>query len=97
MNADEQAELIKAVAQFVKERTDPLCDRIAQLEQRLADFGYVGEWQEATEYKHGNFCSLGGSMWHAERDTTARPTTEHPDWRLAVKRGRDGPRTQSHR
>ena len=39
--------------------------------------------------KKGDCVSFGGSMWVAQVDTEAKPG-EGDDWRLAVKRGRDG-------
>lgn len=47
-----------------------------------------GVWREGG-FAKGDGVSWGGSFFIAQRDTTAKPETS-PDWRLAVKRGRDG-------
>jgi len=47
-----------------------------------------GVWREG-EFKRGDGVSWGGSFFIAQRDTSAKPETS-PDWRLAIKRGRDG-------
>jgi integrin beta 3 len=47
-----------------------------------------GVWRERA-YLKGDGVSWGGSFFIAQRDTSAKPETS-PDWRLAVKRGRDG-------
>jgi hypothetical protein len=86
-----QKVLVRNIAHFVKEQIAPLNEQIAELQQTLEQFGYVGQWTEGVEYKRGNFCTLGGSLWHCNATTsTSRPTTDNSDWSLAVKRGRDG-------
>lgn len=47
-----------------------------------------GVHKSGAEYKKGDAVSSGGSMFIAQKDTTAAPETD--DWRLAVKRGREG-------
>jgi integrin beta 3 len=47
-----------------------------------------GVWKSGP-YVPGDGVSLGGQFWIAQRDTTAKPG-ESEEWRLAVKRGRDG-------
>ena len=79
------------VGKFVREQLAPLKERIEQLEQTLGEFGYRGMWQEGIVYRAGNFVTLGGSLWHCNAEaTTSRPSTDNPDYSLAVKRGRDG-------
>lgn len=50
-----------------------------------------GVWREG-EYHKGDGVTWGGSFLIAQRDTKAKPETAEAadDWRLAVKRGRDG-------
>lgn len=48
-----------------------------------------GTYRSGAQYQKGDMVTFGGSSWIAQRDTTAKPETS-PDWRLAVKRGRDG-------
>lgn len=64
--------------------------RIDQLEKRLDDgpFKYMGPHVEGTDYRKGDFVTLGGSLWHCNYQTRARPG-EGFDWTLCVKRGRD--------
>ena len=44
----------------------------------------------AGEYLSGDAVTYGGSLWIAQRDTHEAPGSGSKDWRLAVKRGRDG-------
>jgi integrin beta 3 len=49
-----------------------------------------GVWKEGS-YARGDGVSLGGEYWIARRDTKLRPIYgPNSDWRLAVKKGRDG-------
>lgn len=49
----------------------------------------AGVYREGQAYHAGDGVSCRGSFWIAQRDTEAKPG-ESEDWRLAVKRGRDG-------
>lgn len=49
----------------------------------------VGVWKDGATYLEGDGVTWGGSFWTAQKDTTAKPDSSD-DWRLAVKRGRDG-------
>ena len=62
--------------------------------QRTFEIGFPvvidrGVWKVDAEYERGDGVTWGGSFWIAQCDTTAKPET-NSDWRLAVKRGRDG-------
>lgn len=48
-----------------------------------------GVWKDGAEYLQGDGVTWGGSFWTAQKDTTAKPDGSS-DWRLAVKKGRDG-------
>jgi integrin beta 3 len=49
-----------------------------------------GVWKEGP-YSRGDGVTLGGEFWIARRDTKLRPIYgPNSDWRLAVKKGRDG-------
>lgn len=48
-----------------------------------------GVWREGA-FKRGDAVTWGGSLFVAQRDTETKPETMGSDWRLAVKRGRDG-------
>lgn len=47
------------------------------------------EIYKPSHYEKGNAVTFGGSFWICMRDTDSKPG-ENDDWRLAVKRGRDG-------
>lgn len=49
----------------------------------------MGVWKEGAAYLEGDGVTWGGSLWTAQKDTAAKPDGSD-DWRLAVKRGRDG-------
>jgi hypothetical protein len=49
---------------------------------------YAGVWKEGTTYQPGDMVTHGGSLWHANEATAAKPG-EGP-YTLCVKRGRDG-------
>ena len=49
----------------------------------------LGYWREGKAAKAGEAVSLGGCLYIARKDTKAKPTYDHPDWFLAVQRGRD--------
>jgi len=48
-----------------------------------------GVWKPG-EFKSGDTVTWAGSIWTAQRDTSAKPDDPEGGWRLAVKRGRDG-------
>lgn len=50
---------------------------------------YRGVWIEQ-EYQRGDMVTWAGSVWHADKATSAKPDTPDSGWKLAVKRGRDG-------
>jgi len=49
---------------------------------------YRGVWREG-EFTRGDAVTFGGSAWHCNKDTTAKPG-EGDDWTLMVKRGSPG-------
>lgn len=53
--------------------------------------GDRGVYREADEYRKGDGVTWGGSWWTAQKDAPAgKPGEPGSDWRLAVKKGRDG-------
>jgi len=48
-----------------------------------------GVFKEGNEYVPGDGVTCGGSFWIAQKQTKLRPGT-NDEWRLAVKKGRDG-------
>lgn len=82
--------VLDAVAEVLKERLDALSRRIAELEAggpNLANC-FRGTWQPGS-FERGSIVVWEGSLWLALRDTSAKPGTGD-DFRLIVKRGRDG-------
>jgi hypothetical protein len=59
-------------------------------EFRLPLVIYRGVYQTGRLYEPCDSVSHGGSVWIAETQTCDIPTTKSPNWRLAVKHGRDG-------
>lgn len=49
-----------------------------------------GVWVEGKSYDRGDVVTWGGSQFHANDTTTAKPGEGSSDWTLVVKRGRDG-------
>lgn len=50
----------------------------------------VGVFREGTPYEKGDGVTFGGSFWFAQKDAPQGKPGTSPDWRLAVKKGRDG-------
>jgi hypothetical protein len=49
---------------------------------------YRSVFKEGEQYEAGDMVTWGGSLWHCDKATTAKPGTD--DWTLACKKGRDG-------
>lgn len=48
-------------------------------------------FQQGAEYERGDVVTYAGSTWHCMADkTTQLPAEQNKDWRLMVRRGRDG-------
>ncbi len=78
--------VVEEVAAKLKEQNA----RIAALEDRIAEFKYRGIWQSGIVYRECNSVTDNGSLWICmARESTQRPGNGS-DWRLAVKRGKDG-------
>lgn len=56
---------------------------------RFAAMIYRGVWTERG-YHPGDCVTWAGSVWHCERATSEKPGGAGGEWRLMVKRGRDG-------
>lgn len=63
-------------------------DLVKRLAITLPGFVDRGVWR-AGEYAKGDVVTWGGSLFIAQKTTTEKPE-DGKDWRLAVKRGRDG-------
>ena len=80
-DADEYGFCLKQNGLVVKEF------RFARPQANFADI-YKGVWR-AAEFKRGDAVTCSGSLFIAQCDTTAKPESG-ADWKLMVKRGRDG-------
>jgi Collagen triple helix repeat (20 copies) len=49
----------------------------------------AGVWKEGIAYLPGDAVTMGGSLFIAQAETSAKPG-KSDDWRLAVQRGKDG-------
>jgi hypothetical protein len=49
----------------------------------------IGFWKEGVVAEAGDGVTHGGSFWIAQKDTESKPEQGNPDWRLAVRKGRD--------
>ena len=58
-------------------------------EMRLPQGWDAGVWRQGRQYPKGCNVTFKGDRWTAQVDTFNRPG-DTPDWRLAVRRGRDG-------
>jgi hypothetical protein len=98
LELDEQRELTRAIAVFIKEKVDeavmPLRERIAELEKRGVD--YKGVYQRAALYRRGDIITHDGSMYVAIADIEPNELPGNGGkWVLAVKRGQDGVQLRS--
>ena len=64
---------------------EPLERKIADLEQKQLKLG--GVWKAGERYKENTLVSFQGGLWISRADTTARPGSGSPSWRLCVKKG----------
>lgn len=51
---------------------------------------YQGVYREGHEYAYGDMVTFGGSVWHCDKAGTSEKPGTGGDWRLAIKKGRDG-------
>ena len=49
-----------------------------------------GVYKSGQDYTRGDAVTFDGSYWIAQKDTPTGKPGQSPDWRLAVKKGRDG-------
>jgi len=80
--------IVDGIFEALKPTLDGFKERLAQLEARN-DFVDRGTWKEGLVASKNHGCTHEGSFWIAQRATMSKPGTSD-DWRLAVKRGRDG-------
>ena len=63
---------------------------VVEQQLRSPSLIYREIYREGERYEGGDAVTFGGSVWVALRDTTSKPGEGAADWRLAVKKGRDG-------
>jgi hypothetical protein len=51
---------------------------------------YLDIWKQGDSYADGDAVTYDGSMWICRKPTKSKPGEYNNDWRLAVKRGRNG-------
>jgi hypothetical protein len=51
---------------------------------------YRGVYEEGRAYERGDTVTWGGSLWHANEETSVKPADNNKSWTLAVRKGRDG-------
>jgi len=67
-------------------------DFVRERQLRIPAVLDAGVFREGTEYEHGDGVTFGGSFWIAQKDRPVGKPGTSPDWRLAVKAGRDANR-----
>ena len=65
-------------------------DRVKSFEAVFPVDIYRGVWVDHKTYERGDGATWGGSLWHCNRTTTAKPGDGSKDWTLKAKRGNDG-------
>lgn len=65
-------------------------DERKEFQLRLPRFKDCGIFKAGTDYRAGDGVTWAGSFFIAQKDSPSGKPEESPDWRLAVKRGRDG-------
>jgi hypothetical protein len=97
-------QLAEATGELLKEYLDPVNAHLTALDTRLAAldvrFGqleksdgakcYRGVFDTAETYVKHNCVTHGGSLWIAMCDSPGWPGAADNNWKLAVKRGKDG-------
>jgi len=63
--------------------------KVAALEARPS-IKFMGVYKPGATYSEGSMVTRDGSIFHANKTTTATPGDGSMDWTLCVKRGRDG-------
>ncbi len=80
---------VDTCVQFNRQERLALEKRVADLEARPS-LEYRGVWGAAEQYRNGNAVTHDGSMWIATAGTKGVRPGDGANWKLAVKRGRDG-------
>lgn len=65
-------------------------ERIKEFRLITATMIYRGVYRDTETYEHGDTVTWGGSLWHCNEETKAKPGDREKAWTLAAKRGNDG-------
>jgi hypothetical protein len=65
-------------------------DHVKEISFKIPSLIECGVWLHGKQYEQGDGVTCGGNYWIAQVDTNARPGENNNDWRLAVRKGRDG-------
>jgi hypothetical protein len=65
-------------------------DQVKEFTWKVPALIECGVWLHDRQYEQGDGVTCGGNYWIALTDTKARPGDGNSDWRLAVRKGRDG-------
>lgn len=65
-------------------------DHVKEFPFTVPSMIYRGVYVEARTYVRGDVVTFGGSTWHSNEDTVAKPGDGSKAWTLMVKKGRDG-------
>ena len=65
-------------------------DKVKEWSWKMPVVIECGVYVSSKEYEQGDGVTCGGNYWIALKDTSARPGDNNTDWRLAVRKGRDG-------
>lgn len=65
-------------------------EHVVERELGIPTMIYRGVFNEGKKYERGDTVTFGGSLWHCDEETEAKPGEGQKTWTLAAKRGRDG-------
>jgi hypothetical protein len=65
-------------------------DKVKEFAFKIPAVLEAGVYTHGKQYEQGDGVTCGGNYWIALVDTKARPGDNNSDWRLAVRKGRDG-------
>ena len=63
---------------------------LASISRSLRRLARLGDVAGMRTYVRGDAVTWGGSLWIAQKETSAKPDSPESGFRLAVKKGRDG-------
>lgn len=65
-------------------------ERVKEFRLTTATMIYRGVFVDGNTYEHGDTVTWGGSLFHCNEETKAKPNYGEKAWTLAAKRGNDG-------